>query len=261
MGVSFRKLRADEIDVRVNTISEEGVSLLLFKDARVDQNILDETVGPENWQRTHEVINGNLFCNVGIWIDRRSDGYGDWVWKQDVGTESNTEKEKGQASDSFKRACFNWGIGRELYTAPFIWVTDVKIDQKNGKNTTYDKFKVKSIEYTDGSITSLEIINSKTGKTVYTTKGNNNKPKQEKAKESENKTQEKTQEQAKEELENMKISSAKINALKQKCIDDGVPEELLLGMVGVSKFTDITERQHKKIIDGWQIAVNKARSL
>lgn len=116
----FRLLKADEIECRVSTINEKGLTLLLYKDARVDQNILDETVGPERWQRTHTVINDNLFCSVGIRFD--SDNQHEWVWKQDVGVESNTEKEKGQASDAFKRACFNWGIGRELYTAPFIWI-------------------------------------------------------------------------------------------------------------------------------------------
>ena len=107
--MEFRLLRADEIDCKIKTCSSWGVMLLLYKDARCDMNILDETVGAMNWQRAHEVINGNLFCNVGIWKDR-TEGFGEWVWKQDVGVESNTEKEKGEASDSFKRACFNWGI-------------------------------------------------------------------------------------------------------------------------------------------------------
>lgn len=102
--MEFRLLRADEIDCKVKTVAQWGVMLLLYKDARCDMNILDETVGPMNWQRRHELINGNLFCSVGIRDDR------EWVWKQDVGVESFTEKEKGEASDSFKRACFNWGI-------------------------------------------------------------------------------------------------------------------------------------------------------
>lgn len=168
--MKFRRLKASEIDARVSTISEKGCSLLLYKDARVDQNILDETVGPENWQRSHEVINGNLFCNVGIKV-ARTDGVGEWVWKQDVGTESYTEKEKGQASDAFKRACFNWGIGRELYTAPFIWInTDgVKLEEKGGKRTTYDTFSVKSIGYDkEGNINQLTIYNNKKKKVVYT---------------------------------------------------------------------------------------------
>ena len=113
-----RTLKADEIECRVGTINAKGCSLLLYKDARVDMKILDETYGVGNWQRTHEVINGNLFCTIEIWNDKTKQ----WVKKQDVGTESYTEKEKGEASDSFKRAGFNVGIGRELYTSPFIWI-------------------------------------------------------------------------------------------------------------------------------------------
>lgn len=162
--MNFRDLRADEIDCRVSTCNQNGVSLLLYKDARADMIILDETVGAENWQRSHELINGNLFCNVSIRCD------GEWVTKQDVGTESYTEKEKGQASDSFKRACFNWGLGRELYTAPFIWVSasDCNMKQVNGKWTTSDKFVVNEIQIENKRITGLSIRNSKTGSIVYT---------------------------------------------------------------------------------------------
>ena len=159
----FRTLYANEIEIRVATINDKGCALLLYKDARCDMNILDETVSPENWQRRHEVINGNLFCSVGI-------RFGDeWIWKQDVGTESYTEKEKGQASDSFKRACFNWGIGRELYTAPFIWVnsSDCNITSRNGKYSTYDKFVVEKIAYEKGIITGLAIRNASTNKRVF----------------------------------------------------------------------------------------------
>ena len=165
--IKFRLLNADEIDVRVATVKEDGVSLLLYKDARVDQNILDETVGAERWQRNHQLIGNNLYCTVSIYIPEMDA----WVEKQDVGTESYTEKEKGQASDSFKRACFNWGIGRELYTAPFIWVKkgNVIINSKDGKNTTYDSFKVKSIGYDEkGNINQLVIYNSKLNKVAYT---------------------------------------------------------------------------------------------
>jgi len=165
--MKFRKLLANEIDARIATVKENGVSVLLYKDARVDQNILDETVGAENWQRKHEVINGNLFCNVGINC-QLSDGTYDWVWKQDVGVESYTEKEKGQASDSFKRACFNWGIGRELYTAPFIWIDAEKctIKPKDKGFTCYDHFDVSDIGYDEvGNINYLVI--KKGNKVVY----------------------------------------------------------------------------------------------
>ncbi len=114
----IRLLRAGEIECRVSIINGKGLSLLLFKDARVDQRILDEAFTPFGWKRSHQSIDGNLYCTVEIWDERK----GQWIAKQDVGTESRSEKEKGQASDSFKRACFNWGVGRELYTAPFIWV-------------------------------------------------------------------------------------------------------------------------------------------
>lgn len=165
MAGLFRALRADEIDARVAMVTKDGCSILLYKDARADMNILDETVGCENWQRKHELINGNLFCSVGIWSDTRSE----WVWKQDVGTESNTEKEKGQASDSFKRACVNWGIGRELYTAPFIWFNPNEMNLKqnddyNGKSryTTKDRFVVRDIYYKNSAIAYLKIENDKT---------------------------------------------------------------------------------------------------
>lgn len=112
----IRLLRANEIECRIATINEKGLSLLLYKDARVDQRILDETFGVFGWKRSHQCIDGNLYCTVEIY-DKES---GVWVAKQDVGTTGFTEKEKSQASDSFKRACFNWGIGRELYRLPLF---------------------------------------------------------------------------------------------------------------------------------------------
>ena len=163
----FRTLRADEIDCRIAQIKEtsngKGLSLLLYKDARCDQNILDEVVGPFKWKREHTRDNHN--CIVSIW----SDELGQWISKEDTGTESNTEREKGLASDSFKRACFNWGIGRELYTAPFIWIKekDCNIKESKGRLVCYDRFTVKGIGYTDGVITGLEIKNQATGKVCY----------------------------------------------------------------------------------------------
>lgn len=153
----FRDLRADEIECRVQSVKQNGLVLLLYKDARVDMNILDETVGAGNWQREHYECKGNLFCKVGIAI---SDGQGnhEWVWKSDCGTESNTEAQKGEASDSFKRACFNWGIGRELYTAPFTWIPADKCNIVNGK--CYDKFVVEKIIIENKQITALAIYNT-----------------------------------------------------------------------------------------------------
>lgn len=174
-NLPFRLLRADEIEIRVNQVSDKGkgVSLLLYKDARCDMNILDETVGNLGWKREHSRDNAN--CTVSIWDDDKND----WVGKEDTGAESFTEKEKGLASDSFKRACFNWGIGRELYTAPFIWVSSdkVKIEQKsNGKYTTYDKFSVEKIAYNEETrqITGLSIVNQDNRRIfVYVSKKDN----------------------------------------------------------------------------------------
>ena len=157
----FRDLRADEIECRVQSCKKNGLILLLYKDARVDMNILDETVGASNWQREHYECKGNLFCKVGIWIADK------WIWKSDCGTESNTEAQKGEASDSFKRACFNWGIGRELYTSPFVWIPADKCNIVDG-NKCYDKFEVKSIEIVDKKIVALEIVNTNTKSVVFT---------------------------------------------------------------------------------------------
>lgn len=160
----FRDLRADEIECRVAQAKESGVSLLLYKDARCDQNILDETVGAMNWQRYHTRDNAN--CVVQIWDNEK----GQWISKEDTGTESNTEKEKGLASDSFKRACFNWGLGRELYTAPFIWIKseDCTALRQNGQKwQCYDSFYVERIVIEDKKIVALAIRNSKSGKRCF----------------------------------------------------------------------------------------------
>ena len=154
----FRDLRADEIECRVQSVKEKGLVLLLYKDARVDMNILDEAVGSSNWQREHYECKGNLFCRVGIDVGTHEGKAERWVFKSDCGTESNTEAQKGEASDSFKRACFNWGIGRELYTAPFTWIPAEKCNISNGK--CYDKFIVEKIIIENKQITALAIWNT-----------------------------------------------------------------------------------------------------
>ncbi len=179
----IRLLKANEIECRVSVIKENGLSLLLYKDARVDQRILDETFGAFGWKRSHQCIDGNLYCTVEIY-DKQS---GIWVSKQDVGTTGYTEKEKSQASDSFKRACFNWGIGRELYSAPFIWVPAGKalIQAKTGQNGEMryycnNRFSVQSIQYNeDREISALVIVNDK-GQSVYELKPKTEAKKQKK---------------------------------------------------------------------------------
>lgn len=164
MNKEIRTLTADEVECRIGTITEKGLSLLLYKDARSDMQLLDECFGPLNWTRKHEEIGGALYCTVSV-----KDEDGNWISRQDVGTESYSEAKKGAASDSFKRACFNWGIGRELYSAPFLWIpsekTDIRHDGK--KYISKDQFRVDEIEYDDmRNICFLQIVNQR-GDVVY----------------------------------------------------------------------------------------------
>ena len=161
----IRLLKAEEIECRAATVNEKGVALLLYKDARVGQRILDETFGPFGWKRSHQCIGGSLYCTVEAYDSEK----GEWVSKQDVGTMGFAEKEKSQASDSFKRACFNWGIGRELYSAPFIWIPASKtsVQKKGEKFFCNARFSVRSISYNrEREIDGLAIVDEK-GKEVY----------------------------------------------------------------------------------------------
>lgn len=167
--MEFRTLNANEIECRVAQVWDNGsaptkMSLLLYKNARTDSSILDEIIGAENWQNRFYECKGNLYCSVGI---KCGD---EWIWKDDCGTESFTEKEKGEASDAFKRACFKWGIGKELYTAPFIYIDAYIRTDKDGKPknwrknskgnwNTNDRFRVKHIKTINGKIEELIIYN------------------------------------------------------------------------------------------------------
>lgn len=157
--MKFRNLSSEEIEVRVQSVAknDKGVILLLYKDARVDQNILDETVTPKYWQKEYYEANGVLFCKVGINVGALTGNYDSWVWKSDCGSESNIEAQKGEASDAFKRACFNWGIGRELYTAPFIYVPAEKCNISNGR--CFDRFVIERIKTIGRYIVGLSIVN------------------------------------------------------------------------------------------------------
>lgn len=178
----MRKLKADEIECRVAQVKENGCSLLLYKTARVDRAILDETYG-DLWQNDFKVIDGKMYGGIGIYNKELNQ----WLWRWDCGTESNTEEEKGQASDCFKRAGFKWGIGVELYTAPFIWAkVDTTLDEYASKKTSkqiyklvdrFTKFIVDTIGYSDnGKINKLVITDDK-GNNVFTL---GTKPKKEK---------------------------------------------------------------------------------
>jgi hypothetical protein len=162
---SPRLLKPDEISCRVQQVTDtNGAIILLYKDARTDMNLLDETYGAMNWKREHSTIDGNLYCTISIWDETKAQ----WVSKQDVGVESNTEATKGEASDAFKRAGFNWGIGRELYSSPFIFVQledgEWAINNKSGKHQATFRFglTVKDITYTDEKeIKSLILVDKK----------------------------------------------------------------------------------------------------
>lgn len=172
MELKFRDLRAEEIECRVGNTKRKnpaqpksetnpvlGFQLLLYKNARVDANILDETVGPFNWTKEYYQVKNTMFCKVGI----KDKDTGEWVFKSDAGDDDfTTEQIKGEASDSFKRAAFCWGLGRKnLYYGPFIW-----IKCEDGINE-FSKLYVKKVEYTDGIISKLVICERNTDKQVY----------------------------------------------------------------------------------------------
>lgn len=155
--MKFRELKADEIECRVQSVKEKGLVLLLYKTARTDMDILDETVGAENWQCEFYEVKGIMFCRVGVNVNYGTDLPERWVWKSDAGSESNQDAEKGNASDARKRAGFAWSIGRELYTAPFIWVPSEKCRISGGK--CYDKFSVAKVAIENGEIIGIRILN------------------------------------------------------------------------------------------------------
>lgn len=250
--MEFRTLYPNEIECRAAQVTEKGVTLLLYKDARVDQKLLDEVVGPMNWQRSHSRDNAN--CTVSIWDESKKQ----WVSKEDTGKESNTEAEKGLASDSFKRACFNWGIGRELYSAPFVWIgkenADIReagTDAKGKKRyTTYDRFEVSSITYDENrNIVGLIVRNAKTKKIVYNY-GSVAESSQVHTK-VEPKT-EATPEQQAEAIGKQKIDAAKIAALTTAAANHGVPLDKLCKLYKVESLAQISENQFSNINSNWE---------
>lgn len=161
----MRKLFANEIEARVSTINEKGCQLLLYKTARVDRAILDEEFGAMNWQTDFKTVNDNLYCGIGVFDKEKNQ----WIWKWDCGTESFSDKEKGEASDAFKRAGFKWGIGVELYNTPFIWIKP-EVVQYNGKwilADKFQKFEVSKIETVNGEVVELEIVDFKTKDVLF----------------------------------------------------------------------------------------------
>ncbi len=232
--IKIRLLKAEEIECRIGTINEKGLSLLLYKDARVDQKILDETFGIFGWQRKHSVLDGNLYCTVSLWDEEKKQ----WIEKQDVGTASNMEQTKGEASDSFKRACFSVGIGRELYTAPFIWIPAMKchIQKRGEKFYCTERFRVATISYGEHrEIQSLVIVNSES-RIIYTfiTEASKNplpNPEQEKKR-----------------IENS-LSPKQVWEFQQELKRTGVRLEQVLERYQVSSFQEMSQEDYKKAMN------------
>lgn len=249
----IRLLKANEIECRISVIKENGLSLLLYKDARVDQRILDETFGAFGWKRSHQCIDGNLYCTVEIY-DKES---GVWVSKQDVGTTGYTEKEKSQASDSFKRACFNWGIGRELYSAPFIWVPAGKaaVQAKAGQNGEMryycnDRFSVCSIQYNeDREINALVIVNDK-GQPVYELKAKDAAKNSSKGKQAV-----KTAQAQKEPVKNT-ISKEQMASLQAELSRTGVAMEAVQNRYKIPEPENMSEELYNKVM----LALSRTKS-
>ena len=167
---NIRLLKADEIECRISTTTASGCSLLLYKTARTDYSLLDETFGMMGWQNDYRLIDGKMYCGIAI----KDNSSGEWIWKWNCGTESNTEAEKGQASDAMKRAGFCWGIGTELYSSPFIWIPRdllLKYEQVGEKKWRVgDTFRVKKIEYNEAQDISDLVIVNQVGDVVFPTK-------------------------------------------------------------------------------------------
>lgn len=163
MSGLVRGLRPDEVECRIGQVSKSGrgLSLLLYKTSRTDMALLDETFGPMGWRCWYEEVKGVLNCTLSVYDADK----GLWIDKQAAGTESNMESEKGESSDALKRAGFLWGIGRELYTAPFIWIGAEDCDIRDGR--CRDSFAVDAMEVADGRITALAIANERTRRVVY----------------------------------------------------------------------------------------------
>ena len=227
--MKFRLLRADEIDARISICNKNGTVILLYKDARCDQNILDETIGAMNWQRHHSRENAN--CIVSIWDGEKKQ----WIEKEDTGTESFTEKEKGLASDSFKRACFNWGIGRELYTAPFMFVNKKDLEThnyENGRWTCKDTFEVTDIQYMDEKIVYVKVLNQKTKKEIEF-----GTPAQAQI---ENKS-----------IENSVINAIKLKAIKTRCENENMDVDSILNHFKITSLEKLTEKQLSILNQYW----------
>ena len=223
--LEFRTLKPNEIELRVGSVSDKGATLLLYKDARCDMAILDETVGATNWQRKH--VRENKNCIVSIWDDDKRQ----WVEKEDTGTENFMEKEKSLASDSFKRACTNWGIGRELYTAPFIFLYCSTQQKRDGRGYElvekylFNDCYVSEITYDDNRCIENLVICDKNGKEMWVQRKKENKAKD--IAKTEKEIIEELREAAKEEAKEITETPKEAVAKRLASMDEASKAELL----------------------------------
>lgn len=251
----IRALRADEVECRVAQVTQKGCSLLLYKDARCDKRILDETFGIYGWENGYDVVNGNLYCTISVY-DKDTQ---QWINKQDCGVESNTEKQKGEASDAFKRASFNWGIGRELYTKIFIWLSVETVQDANKKwklKNPFEKWHVKEmvVDNKNEKITKL-VIADKNGVVAFTyTDGKTTMPKATTTPKATKTTEMPPQTDFNQTMENIpKASDEQINGIKAGCLFTGKSEDTICKHYGVTKIEELTAAQataanHKLIL-------------
>lgn len=243
---AFRKLKAEEIDVRLQSIQDTFAIFLLYKDARVDYNLLDETYGEMGWQAKYTLIDGVLYCSIGVFDENSNQ----WIWKENCGVESNTEAEKGRASDALKRAGFCWGIGRELYSSPVIKIWKSNYPSLN----KFTKLHVEEIEYDENeNISKLSLFDDKGNQAFYWDKKTQKKPKFEPKK-----SVEVTPEVAKEEQETPKVVYATAEQVKfiyglMNVSDPNDPlKQWLKKTYNTTAVTDLTAEQAQKIIDSYK---------
>ena len=165
MKLEFRDLRPEELEVRVgNTLKNQkgetyAFQVMIYKTARADMQVLDETLGVFGWKNNYYQVKNTMVCSISIWDSEKQQ----WINKDNGGDDDfNTEQIKAELSDSMKRAGFNVGIGRKLYTLNKLYMV-IEISEEN---TTKSRYAVQDIEYDKLGITHIVIINTKTKKVV-----------------------------------------------------------------------------------------------
>lgn len=250
MDKKIRSLRPEEIEIRVSQVLEKGVQLLLYKDSRCDKRILDETFGINGWKNKYEEIKGNLFCTISIWDDNKKQ----WIDKCDCGIESRSDEtgneKKGEASDSFKRAGFNVGIGRELYTRIFYFA---KVPTKNISDNSkkpkyemvnkYEKFTVKEIHTNEETekIEKIKIVDSK-GNVVFNHGYTNSKVEQSKTEIKQSTTQ------IKETIEMIEDGQVAAIQMLFKEINNNELKKKMYAQVGIKSSKELTKKQATSMI-------------